>query len=162
MFEKFLKKSNRIEFIVSDKPPKKMSTGSMWSENSNQIELVKKLRQSAFETIQKTKLKEPFHGPVKLTLTVYAPNVLIRKDRHDYLGDIDSLVGGVFEALQPAPTNPDLKIHPELKNTENISSDIPLIVSDDAQITTAIGKKIEREGKISYVVLIETDEHVFC
>ena len=99
-------KSNKIEFAVYGKPPKKTFTGSMWSEKSNQTELVKNLRQKAFEEIQKTKSKEPFHGPVKFTLTVYAPNIQYRKDRHDYLGDIDSLIGGVFEALQPAPTNP--------------------------------------------------------
>jgi len=158
MFDKFLKKSKIIEFTVCNKPPKKMSTGSMWSENSNQIELVKNLRQKAFDAIQKVRMNEPFHDSVKLTLTVYAPNILIRKDRHDYLGDIDSIVGGVFEALQPAPTNPDLKVHPELKNAKDIGSDVPLIVSDDAQITTAIGKKIKRDGKISYTVLIEKDD----
>ncbi len=154
MFDKFRKNPTRIEFSVEGKPPKK-TTSSMWSENSNQIPLVLDLRKNAFNSIQKTKLNDPFHGPVKFTLTVYAPNVLDRKDRHDYLGDIDSLIGGVFEALQPAPTNPDLKIHPELKNVKDISSDVPLIVSDDAQITTAIGKKIQRDENPSYTVLIE-------
>ena len=153
----FLKKSNRIKFTVTGKPPKK-TIGSMWSENSNQIDLVKNLRQSAFEAIQNIGLKKPFHGPVKLTLTVYAPNVLVRKDRHDYLGDVDSLIGGVFEALQPAPTNPDLKVHPELKNAKDTGSDVALIVSDDAQVTTALGKKIKRDGEMSYTVLIEEDD----
>jgi len=153
----FLKKSNRIKFTVTGKPPKK-TIGSMWSENSNQVQLVLNLRKNAFEAIKKIKLREPFHGSVKLTLTVYAPNVLIRKDRHDYLGDIDSLIGGVFEALQQAPTNPDLKVHPELKNARDISSDVSLIVSDDAQVTTALGKKIKRDGEISYTVLIESDD----
>jgi len=156
MFENFLKKSNKIKFTVDEKPPKK-TIGSMWSENSNQVPLVLQLRKTAFEAIQKTRLSDTFHGPVKLTLTVFAPNVLNRKDRHDYLGDIDSLIGGVFEALQPAPTNPDLKVHSELKNAKDIGSDIALIVSDDAQVTTAIGKKIQRDGEISYTVLIESD-----
>ena len=48
-----------------------------------------------------------------------------------------------------------MKIHPELKNVKDIGSDKPLIVSDDAQITTSVGKKIEREGEVSYTVLIE-------
>lgn len=156
MFKNFLKKSNRIEFTVLGKPPKK-TVGSMWSENSNQIQLVLDLRKNAYEAIKKTKLNELFSGPVKFTLTVYAPNILIRKDRYDYLGDIDSLIGGVFEALQSAPNNPDLKIHPLLKNVENIGSDVPLIVSDDAQVTTAIGKKIKSTGDTSYHVLIESD-----
>jgi len=155
MFENFFKKTNSIEFTVEGKPPKK-TIGSMWSENSNQTSLVIKLRQNAFEASQKVKFKH-LRGPVKLTLTVYAPNVLERKDRHDYLGDLDALIGGVFEALQAAPTNPDLKIHPELKNVEDIGSDVPLIVSDDAQVTTTIGKKIQRDGDPSYTVLIESD-----
>ncbi len=158
MFDSFLKKSKRIEFTVNEKPPKKSSKGSIWSENNTKINLVTNLRQSAFEAIQKTGLNKPFHGPVRLTLTVYAPNIQYRKDREDYLGDIDSLIGGVFEALQPAPTNPDLKVHPELKNAKDIGSDVPLIVSDDAQVTTAIGKKIKRDEKISYTVLIEKDD----
>jgi len=107
--------------------------------------------------INELSLLDHFHGPVKLSLTVYAPNILERKDRHDYLGDLDALVGGVFESLQPAPKdNPELKIHPALKNIKNIGSDIPLIVADDAQITTTISKKRKNE-KISYTVLIETD-----
>ncbi len=47
------------------------------------------------------------------------------------------------------------KIHPELKKVKDISSDVPLIVSDDAQITAAIGKKIQRDENPSYTVLIE-------
>ena len=144
-----------LEFDVDDKPPKK-TVGSLWSENSNQTPLVVNLRQKAFEASQKAGFKH-LHGSVKLSLTVYAPNVLERKDRHDYLGDLDALIGGVFEALQPAPTNPDLKVDPALKDVENIGSDIALIVSDDAQITTTVGKKIKRDGKISYTVMIESD-----
>jgi len=155
MFEKFFKKTNGIEFTVEGKPPKK-TIGSMWSENSNQTPLVIKLRQSAFEASQKIDFTH-LHGPVKLSLTVHAPNVLERKDRHDYLGDIDALIGGVFEALQAAPDNPELKIDPVLKNAKNIDSDKSLIVSDDAQVTTTIGKKIQRYGNPSYTVVIEPD-----
>ena len=91
-----------IDFTVDGKPPKKIKP-SLWSVNSNQTELVVKLRQKAFEASKKAGLNEPFHGPVKLTLSVYAPNILERKDRHDYLGDLDALIGGVFESLQPSP-----------------------------------------------------------
>ena len=157
MFKKLLKKSKRIEFSVEGKPPKKSTGPSLWSENSNQTELVVNLRKKAFESSQKEGFDTHFHGPVKLELTVYAPNILQRKDRHDYLGDLDSLVGGVFESLQPAPKdNPELKIHPALKNVKNIGSDIPLIVADDAQITTTISKKRKNE-RASYTVLIEAD-----
>lgn len=157
MFEKFFKKSNRIRFTVIGKPPKKTAP-SLWSEKSKQTELVVNLRQKAFEEIQKTGLNEPFHGPVQLTLTVYAPNVLVRKDRNDYLGDIDSLIGGVFEALQPSPPEDNnLKIHSLLKEIKEIRHDVALIIGDDAQITTSVGKKIKRDGEISYTVLIESE-----
>jgi hypothetical protein len=67
------------------------------------------------------------------------------------------LVSGVFESLQPAPkNNPELQIHPALKNVKNIGSEIPLIVADDAQITTTITKKRTNQ-KIFYTVLIEAD-----
>ncbi len=156
MFGKFLKKSKRIEFSVDGKPPKKSTGSSLWSEKSTQTELVINLRQKAFEASQKAGINDHFHGSVKLVLTVYAPNILERKDRHDYLGDLDALVGGVFESLQPAPNNPELKIDPALKNVKNIGSDVPIIVADDAQITTTIARKKKNEVP-SYTVLIEPD-----
>jgi len=141
MFEKFFKKSHSIEFSVDGKPPKK-TTGSLWSENSNQTDLVVDLRKKAFDASKKAKFALPFHGPVKLTLVVYALNVMERKDRHDYVGDLDALVGGVFESLQPAPkNNPELKVDPALKDKEDIGSHLPLIVADDAQITPTSASK---------------------
>jgi len=98
----FLKNSQKIKFKVYGKPPKKTKP-SLWSENNSQVELVRKLREKAFEESTKKRLTEPFHGPVKLTLTIYDPNPLERKDRHDYLGDLDSHIAGVFESLQPSP-----------------------------------------------------------
>lgn len=157
MFKNFLKKSKRIAFSVDGKPPKKSTGPSLWSEKSNQTELVVNLRQKAFEASQKEGVDTHFHGPVKLELTVYAPNILEIKDRHDYLGDLDTLVGGVFESLQPSPkNNPGFNIHPSLKNVQNIGSDIPLIIADDAQITTTIAKK-RTNRKNSYTVVIESD-----
>lgn len=158
MFGKLRKKSP-IEFSVEGKPPKK-TTGSLWSENSNQTQLVVDLRRKAFEASQKKGLVDHFHGPVKLTLVVYAPNILERKDRHDYLGDLDALVGGVFESLQPAPkNNPELKIDPTLKNEVDIGSDLLLIVADDAQITTVITKK-RKHDRTFYTISLEPDTQV--
>jgi len=152
----FFKKSNKIKFSVEGKPPKK-TTGSLWSENSNQTELVVNLRQKAFEASKKANLKNHLQGSVKLTLTVYSPNILENKDRHDYVGDLDALVGGVFECLQPAPkNNPELKVDPALKNRKNIGSDLALIVADDAQIATTVAKKRQNE-KTFYVVIVEKE-----
>jgi len=149
--------ARRIEFTVDGKPPKKTKP-SLWSENSNQTELVVKLRQKAFEASKKAGLNDYFHGPVKLTLTVYDPNPLERKDRHDYLGDLDSHVAGVFESLQPSPPEINkLKIHSSLKENKKISYDVALIVADDAQIVTTVAKKRENE-KTFYIVIIEEDD----
>ncbi len=146
-----------IEFTVDGKPPKKIKP-SLWSVNSNQTELVVKLRLKAFEASKKAGLNEPFHGPVKLTLSVYDPNPLERKDRHDYLGDLDALVGGVFESLQPSPPeNNNLEIHSLLKENKEISHDVALIVADDAQISTTVAKKRKNE-KTFYTIIIQPDE----
>ncbi len=94
---------------------------------------------------------------MKLTLTVYDPNPLERKDRSDYLGDLDALIGGVFESLQPSPPeNNNLQIHPLLKQKKEIRHDVALIVADDAQIVTTIARKRKNE-RTFYTVLIEKD-----
>jgi len=54
--------------------------------------------------------------------------------------------------------NPELDIDPKLKNGGDIASDKPIIVSDDAQITSIVAKKIKNE-KPSYTVIIEKVEH---
>ena len=146
-----------IEFTVDGKPPKKIKP-SLWSVKSNQTDLVVNLRQKAFEASKIAGLNEPFHGPVKLTLSVYDPNPLERKDRHDYLGDLDALVGGVFESLQPSPPeNNNLEIHSLLKENKEISHDVALIVADDAQISTTVAKKRKNE-KTFYTIIIEPDD----
>ena len=156
MFERFLKKPKRVEFSVDGKPPKK-SKPSMWSQDSNQTQLVFNLRQKAYETMQKYGL-ENFHGPVKLTLTVYDPNPIERADRHDYLGDLDSLIQGVFDSLQPSPPEiNNFNIHQAFKETPEIRHDVPLIIADDAQITCTVSQKRKNENPY-YTVLIESDE----
>jgi len=156
MFGKFLKKSTRIEFSVDGKPPKKTKP-SLWSENSKQAQLVLDLRQKAYDASKKIGLNKHFHGPVKLTLTVYDPNPLERKDRFDYLGDLDALIGGVFESLQPSPPEINkLEIHPLLKEKKEIRHDVALIVADDAQIVMTIAQK-RKNKKTFYTVMIETD-----
>ena len=155
-FKKFFKKSRRIEFSVDGKPPKKTHL-SLWSKNSHQTQKVIDLRKAALKEINKKELDDYFHGPVKLTLTVYDPNPLERKNRHDYLGDLDGIVAGVFESLQPLPPEINkLEIDPKLKENKEISHDVALIVSDDAQISTAVAKKRENK-KPSYTVVVEDD-----
>jgi len=130
----------------------------MWSENSPQTELVVKLRKKAFDETKIAGLNESFHCPVKLTLTIYDPNPLERKDRHDYLGDLDSHVAGVFESLQPSPPETNkLKIHSSFKENKEIHHDVALIVADDAQILSVVAKK-RKNKKTFYTVIIEEDD----
>jgi len=158
MFDKFLKKPIQIKFTIDGKPPKKEKP-SLWSENSNQTQQVLDLRQKAYDSGKKVGLDEPFHGPVKLTLTVYDPNPLERKDRPDYLGDLDALIGGVFESLQPSPPEINkLKIHSSLKEKKEIRNDVALIIGDDAQITTTVSQK-RKSDRTFYTVLIEPDSN---
>ena len=158
MFDKFLKKPTRIKFTVDGKPPKKTKP-SLWSEHSPQTQLVLNLRQKAYDSSKTIGQNEYLHGPVKLTLTVYDPNPLERKDRSDYLGDLDALIGGVFESLQPSPPEDNnLVIDPLLKEKKEIRNDVALIIADDAQITTTISQK-RKNKRTFYTVLIEKDNN---
>ena len=160
ILDKFCKKPTRIEFSVEGKPPKKTKP-SLWSKDNKQIESVFKLRQKAYETSKEKGLEEEFHDPVKLTLTIYDYNPIIRKDKEDYLGDLDGLVGGVYDALQPSPPDGEngLDVDPKFKEENGINHKNALIIGDDAQISTTVSskRKINKNEKPYYTVLIEKD-----
>lgn len=156
-FSKFFQKSPSIEFPVDGKPPKKDAVDSIWSEDSKQAKLIFNLREKAFEASKKAGMSGCFHGPVKLELTVYAPNILERKDRNDYAGDLDAFIGGVFDSLQPAPKNSTLKLHPMFNDRKDIGAAVSLIVADDAQIVTTVAKK-RKNQQTFYTVLIEAED----
>ncbi len=161
MFDKFLKKSIQIKFSVEGKPPKKTKP-SLWSKDSKQTESVLKLRQKAYETSKEEGLNDHFHGPVKITLTIYDSNPIERLDRHDYSGDLDAFIGGIFDSLQPSPPDEinNLKIHPMFKEKNEIRHDIGLIIGDDAQFTTSVSRKRKnnKNEETHYTVLIEKDD----
>ena len=111
---------SQIKFKVNGKPPKKKGK-SMWSKDSSQTQAVLDLRQKAYDS---SKGIEIFRGAVKLTLTIYDSNPLERIDRHDYLGDLDALIGGVCDALQKSPPeNNELIIHDLFKEKNEIRHD---------------------------------------
>ncbi len=93
---------------------------------------------------------------------MYAPNIAdkdYKQTRDDdpkkFIGDLDSLVAGVYEYLQPAPTNPELKINPVFDGKDEIGSSVPLIIKNDAQIVE-INTKKELDDKTHYHVEIIT------
>ena len=128
-----------INFTVKCKPPKKSTADSVWT--SKEVKHVFKLRKSAFEKRQKINMTDYFRNPVKLELTVYDLNITQRKDSHDYVGDLDSIVAGVCESLQPA--DKQVKEVPEFEEHEEFGPSVPLILGDDAQVVEIIAKKIQ-------------------
>ena len=73
----FWKKQPCIEFTVDGKPPRKSS----WGEDND---LILKLRQEALKARNQEELSECFHGPVKLTLTIFSPNVIESEIQTDW------------------------------------------------------------------------------
>lgn len=148
----------RIEFTVHDKPPKKTSKESVWSKNSKQTELVVKLREKAFEECQNKGLSECYKGKIKFSLKVFAPNVSKRMDSEDYIGDLDSLVAGVLDSIQPPPEHPDFEIDPVFLEKDKVGPDFPKIIEDDAQVLEIIAIKVSSKnssGLTWYKVTIE-------
>lgn len=151
------KKQPRIQFTVVGKPPRKSS----WGEDTDSI---LKLRIEALKARNMAELSSCFTGPVKLTLTMFAPNVMNIKykqtgdeDPRKYVGDLDSFVAGVCEALQPAPTNFDRKISKIFEGHEDVGPEVALIVKNDCQVTKIIASKIQNK-KMYYVVKIDYDK----
>jgi len=142
---------------VKGKPPKKTSKASLWSKNSNQTTLIFDLRKEAFEACNNAKIKDSIKGKIKFSLTVFAPNILKRKDSEDYVGDIDALVAGVLDSIQPPPENDGFEIDPILEVKDKVGSDFPKIIEDDAQVVYVIAKKVKADIP-SYTVVIEYEK----
>ena len=116
------------------------------------------LREKALEARKKAGLEKYFEVPVKFTLTVFAPNITQRKDSEDYVGDLDSLVAGVLDSLQPPPEHPDFDINPIFKETDDIELKVPLIIEDDSQVIQITAKKVstnKTSNESFYKVVIE-------
>jgi len=136
----------QISFDVKGKPPKK----SQWG--TNDASLVIKLREKALQARKNKKLSEGYDGPVKLNLIVYAQNISDMEykqtgddDPKKFVGDLDSLVSGICEYLQPAPTNPDIEISPLFNGKDEIEPSVPLIIKNDSQIMEISAKKVVDE-----------------
>lgn len=153
------KKQPRIQFTVAGKPPRKSS----WGEDTDSI---LKLRIEALKARNMEGLSSCFTGPVRLTLTMFAPNVIDMKykqtgddDPRKYVGDLDSFVAGVCESLQPAPTNFDRKISKIFEGHDDVGPEMALILENDSQVITIVAKKIPNE-KIYYIIKIELENQI--
>jgi len=128
---------------------------------SFQVWTVIRFREEALKARTEAERSDCFHESVKLNLIVYAPNPTdmnyVQKgddDPNRYVGDLDSLVAGVCEYLQPAPNNPDLKINPVLQEKKEIGPEVALIIENDSQIVEINAKKILGD-RLHYSVEIE-------
>ena len=150
--------NSKIIFKVDGKPPQKSEWGG---DNAN---LVIKLRKAALAARNKAGFNKCITSPVKLKMTVYAPNLDDRgyeqsgnDDDKRYIGDLDSLIAGACDYLSRAPEEPGRnKFQPSslFDNEPEIGPTIPLIIKDDSQIKIISAEKIISEN-LSYVVEIE-------
>ena len=143
----------KIKFRVEGKPPKKDGSQSLWSEKSTQAPLVFQLRQKALEARKEAKIDECFHELVKLEVKVYSPYIT-KKDHHQHVGDLDTLVAGIFEAIQPAPKNETLRPHKIFDENPEIIPSIPLLVEDDSFIVSINAEKIQSDSTYYTVEII--------
>jgi len=145
----------RISFDVEGKPPKKSNWGT------DDAELVIKFREDALKARTEAGFDDCFHESVKLNLTVFAPNTTDINykqtgddDPKKYIGDLDSLVAGICEYLQPAPNNPELDFS-HFEGRDEIGPSIALIIKNDSQIVEINAEKKESKT-LRYHVEIES------
>ncbi|NQV91256.1 hypothetical protein HQ489_02170 [Candidatus Woesearchaeota archaeon] len=145
-----------IEFRVEGKPPKKDGSQSLWSERSNQALLVFNLREKAFEAKQTAKIEGSFSGLVKIKISIFAPFITIN-DQHQHVGDLDNLVAGIFESIQPASNNETLTPNKIFDQNPDVAPHIALLIDDDSQVVSLSAEKIKSNLNY-YVVEIESIE----
>lgn len=146
---------NKINFQVKGRPPRKNGAQSCWSIKNKEWELIYKLREEAFNAKILSGVDDYFTTNVKITISIFAPN-LTKKDEHTHIGDLDTFVAGIFEAIQPAPKNATLVIDEKLKNHPDIGSEISLLIEDDSFITEINAKKIKNDETF-YEIEIENN-----
>lgn len=133
---------SEIKFKVEGRPPRKSGNQSCWSIKSKEWELIYKLRKYAFNAKKLAGVDDYLTTNAKISIIIHTPN-LTKKDEHEHIGDLDTFVAGIFEAIQPAPQNKTLDIDEKLKNHPDFGSKIPLLIEDDSYITEVNAKKIK-------------------
>jgi Holliday junction resolvase RusA-like endonuclease len=150
-------KEMNIKFRVEGRPPKKDGSQSLWSEKSHQAKLVFNLREKAFEAKQDAKIKESYSGLVQIKISIFAPFITIN-DHHQHVGDLDNLVAGIFESIQPASNNETLIPNKIFDQNPDVAPNIALLIDDDSQIVSISAEKIKSDDEY-YTVEIESKNH---
>ncbi len=144
---------SEIKFKVEGRPPRKTGLKSCWSINKKEWEYIYKLRKCAFEAKKLAGIDDYFKTNAKISIIIYTP-YLTKKNEHDHVGDLDTFVAGIFEAIQPAPQNDTLDIDEKLKNHPDFGSKIPLLIEDDSCITEVNAKKIKNDDTFYEIEII--------
>ncbi|MBI1663631.1 MAG: hypothetical protein IS860_09120 [Nitrosopumilus sp.] len=146
----------QIEFSVNGKPPRK----SQWG--TDDALLIIKLREAALDARKNAGIVGYYNDPIKVNLTVYAPNITnVNKkstgddDPNKFIGDLDSFVSGVCDYLHKGPKRGEnnFEPHPIFNEKPEIGPDVPLIIYDDSQIVEVNARKVE-DDTIHYHVQI--------
>ncbi len=142
----------KISFRVCGKPPKKSSGGSIWTGESRS-EQVLDLRRSAAGEKKRINMEYPMRGPLRIKLTIHSSQDITKKeDTHNYIGDLDSLVAGVCDALRKADEN--VTPHVRFNQYKEVDPKKPLIIEDDSNITAIEASKI-KDTEEYYTVTVE-------
>ncbi len=92
---------NQIKFKVQGRPPRKTEDKSCWSVNSKEWKYIYKLKEEAFEAKKLAGVDDYFKTNAKISIIINTP-YLTKKDENLHIGDLDTFVAGIFEAIQPA------------------------------------------------------------
>jgi len=150
--------NSKIIFKVDGKSPQKSEWGG------KNADLVIKLREAALQARNEAGFDQCFTTPIKVSITIYAPNIDNRDysqstpdDPKLYIGDLDSLVAGICDYLHKGPTEGENKFASSslFDDKPEIGIDIPLIIDDDSKITSIIAEKKVSKKETYYVVKIE-------
>ena len=134
----------KINFKVQGRPPRKSGLKSCWSNGGKEWEYIYKLRECAFNAKKLAGVDDYITTNAKISIIIHTL-YLTKKDEHEHIGDLDTFVAGIFEAIQPAPQNKTLVIDEKLKNHPDFGSEIPILIEDDSYITEVNAKKIKND-----------------
>jgi hypothetical protein len=137
----------RIEFSISGRPPKKHGEKSMFSR-SDEVEYVAKIREEALKARSKFGIDNCFSSWVRLELLVFARDV-------ENIGDLDTFVSGVCDALQAADLKVLPHLHPIFERNKSIDPRIPILLEDDKKVVSIVAQKMQAT-KDYYTVIIES------
>ncbi len=132
-----MRSNNSIQFNVQGRPPRKSGANSFWA--TDEASRVFDLRKKAYESLQNAKIELPILSKINLQVTIYGPNITNRKNSRTYVGDLDTFVAGVCDAIQAAAKG--VKPSPIFENAPDIDPKIA-IIKDDSQIVSILAKKI--------------------